>query len=121
MARAKEKDGHAFERDLERLEEIVHALEEGGLPLDDALKHFEEGMKLKRKCEKALTAAEKRIEMLIENAEGEDETVPFDEEQADAAVSAPKAKAPRKAAASPADDTPPEPPQEDEDEEGLLF
>ena len=52
-----------FEKDLERLESIVSALEEGGLPLDDALKRFEEGIKLAQRCERALTDAEKKIEI----------------------------------------------------------
>ncbi len=66
-----------FEKDLERLEEIVGALEEGGLSLDDSLKHFEEGIKLARRCEKALTEAEKKIEILVKNDQGEIEAEPF--------------------------------------------
>ena len=66
-----------FEKDLEKLEGIVEALEEGGLPLDQSLKKFEEGIKLAQRCEKALSAAEKKIEVLTKNAEGELETNPF--------------------------------------------
>jgi len=122
MAKSKEKEKEAqtFEEDLERLEEIVHALEEGGLPLDEALKQFEEGMTLKRKCEKALTAAEKRIELLIENSDGDLEATPFDEDAAEAAAK-PAPKASKKASPAPKDDTPPEPPIEDEDDGELLF
>lgn len=69
-----------FEKDLEKLEEIVAALEEGELPLDDALKRFEEGIKLAKRCEKALADAEKKIEVLTKNAEGNLEAQPFDEE-----------------------------------------
>ena len=69
-----------FEKDLEKLEEIVAALEEGELPLDDALKRFEEGIKLANRCEKALADAEKKIEILTKNAEGNLEAPPFDEE-----------------------------------------
>ena len=69
-----------FEKDLEKLEEIVAALEEGELPLDDALKRFEEGIKLAKRCEKALADAEKKIEILTKNAEGNLEAQPFDEE-----------------------------------------
>lgn len=68
-----------FEKNLERLEQIVNALEEGGLSLDESLKRFEEGIKLARQCEKALTAAEKKIEILTKNAEGELEAKPFSE------------------------------------------
>lgn len=78
MSSAKKKE--SFENDLEKLEGIVNALEEGGLSLDDALKQFEEGVKLSRKCEKALSEAEKKIEVLTRNAEGDLDTEPFDEE-----------------------------------------
>ncbi|NUM55245.1 MAG: exodeoxyribonuclease VII small subunit [Candidatus Hydrogenedentes bacterium] len=69
-----------FEKDLEKLEEIVAALEEGELPLDDALKRFEEGIKLAKRCEKALADAEKKIEILTKNADGTLEAQPFDED-----------------------------------------
>jgi exodeoxyribonuclease VII small subunit len=69
-----------FEGDLEQLEQIVEALEEGGLSLDDSLKRFEEGVTLARRCEKALSEAEKKIEMLVKKADGSLEAVPFDED-----------------------------------------
>ncbi len=71
-------DKPTFEKDLEKLEGIVEALEEGGLSLDEALKRFEEGIKLAKRCEKALTDAEKKIEQLTKNAEGELEAQPFE-------------------------------------------
>ncbi|MCH7910511.1 MAG: exodeoxyribonuclease VII small subunit [Candidatus Hydrogenedentes bacterium] len=74
-----------FEKDLEKLEKIVDTLEEGGLPLDDSIKKFEEGIKLAKRCEKALSAAEKKIEVLTKDAQGKVETKPFadDEEEED--------------------------------------
>ncbi len=57
----------AFEKDLEKLEAIVEALEGGDLPLEESLKKFEEGIALTRRCEKTLTEAEKKIEMLTRN------------------------------------------------------
>ena len=69
-----------FEKDLEKLEQIVEALEEGELSLDESLKKFEEGIKLGRRCEKALSAAEKKIEILMKNADGELEAQPFGDE-----------------------------------------
>ena len=71
-----------FEQDLERLEKVVEALEEGGLSLEDSLKHFEEGIKLAKRCEKALTAAEKKIEILTKSAEGELRAEPFGGDEA---------------------------------------
>jgi len=79
MAKMKTQDGASFEKDLERLEEIVAALEEGGLPLEDSLKQFEEGVALVRQCEKTLKAAERKIDMLVRGEGGEMEPVPFDE------------------------------------------
>jgi exodeoxyribonuclease VII small subunit len=83
-----------FEKDLEKLEQIVESLEEGGQPLDTSLKKFEEGIKLAQRCEKALSTAEKKIEKLIRNAEGELDTEPLDEEE-EAPASKKKKKAPK--------------------------
>lgn len=81
MPRAK-KDP-TFEKDLEQLEQIVEALEEGGLSLDEALKQFEQGIKLSRRCEKALTEAEKKIEILTKNADGDLEGATFGDDDSD--------------------------------------
>jgi len=82
-----------FEKDLERLEKIVGELEEGDLSLDDSLKRFEEGVKLSKRCEKALAEAEKKIEVLTKNAEGEYEAEDFEEDsEAPAPKKKPKAK-----------------------------
>ena len=69
-----------FEKDLEKLENIVNTLEEGGLPLDDSIKKFEEGIKLAKRCEKALSSAEKKIEVLTKDAKGNVTTKPFADE-----------------------------------------
>lgn len=53
-----------FEDSLVRLEEITIKIESGDLTLDESLKLFEEGIKLSRFCEKKLTAAEQKIEIL---------------------------------------------------------
>lgn len=120
-----------FEKDLERLEQLVEALEEGGLSLDDALKRFEEGIKLARRCEKTLADAERKIEILSKNAQGDVVAEPFGDDEADASVdesadtesksaSPAKAKgpAPRKSAAH---DAPAPDASDDEEEGGLLF
>ena len=58
---AKEK----FEDALEKLEDIVKKMEAGDLPLEEALKSFEEGIKLIRLCQAKLNEAERRVEMLL--------------------------------------------------------
>ena len=59
-----------FEASLGKLEKIVKQLEDGDLPLEESLKLFEEGVKLSRECRERLTTAERRIEMLMKDADG---------------------------------------------------
>jgi exodeoxyribonuclease VII small subunit len=66
-----------FEDALAGLERIVQSLEGGDLPLDDALKLFEEGVRLSRLCNAKLDEAEKRIEILMKGADGEWRAEPF--------------------------------------------
>ena len=74
------KKAPAFEKQLERLEEIVRLLENGDLPLEDSLRSFEEGVKLARGCHERLGEAERRVELLLEEAGGDLRTQPFAEE-----------------------------------------
>ncbi len=68
-----------FEENLDALEQIVQSLEEGTATLDDSLKAFEKGIKLSRTCQKELSRAEKKVEVLVkENDEVKGKT-PFDE------------------------------------------
>ena len=54
-----------FEDSMRRLEEIVEKMESGDLPLDEALKYYEEGIQLSRLCYKKLSEAEKKIQKLV--------------------------------------------------------
>ena len=54
-----------FEVSLQRLEEIVDELEKGNVPLEQALKLFEEGLKLSSSCRKELEDAEGKVEILL--------------------------------------------------------
>lgn len=60
----------SFEESLKELEQIVSQLEEGDLALEDSLKLFEDGVRLSRECRERLTAAERRIEVLMKEADG---------------------------------------------------
>ena len=53
-----------FEKALERLEQIVEELESGNIPLEEALKRYEEGVKLSRALNQKLAQAETKIETL---------------------------------------------------------
>ncbi|VAW67212.1 hypothetical protein MNBD_GAMMA09-3065 [hydrothermal vent metagenome] len=55
-----------FEKAMSQLEQLVDDMEQGELPLDDALKHFEKGISLAAECQQALTKAEQKVTQLIE-------------------------------------------------------
>ncbi len=59
-----------FEASLNELERIVKQLEDGDMPLEESLKLFEDGVRLSRECRERLTNAEKRIEVLMKEADG---------------------------------------------------
>lgn len=59
-----------FEQALKRLEKIVSTLEAGDLPLEEALKLFEEGMTLSQSCGKQLDEAERKVEILLKKSDG---------------------------------------------------
>jgi exodeoxyribonuclease VII small subunit len=60
-----------LEKALTDLEELVEELESGDLPLEKAMKKFEEGIKLTRGCQAALKEAEQKVEILLKSAGGE--------------------------------------------------
>jgi exodeoxyribonuclease VII small subunit len=72
---------------LTRLDQVVRELETGELPLEQALAHFEEGVRLVRDGEHLLASVEQRIEMLLaddrvgefETTDAEDQDEPGDD------------------------------------------
>lgn len=69
-----------LEKALADLESLVDELEAGDLPLEKAMKKFEEGMKLTRSCQTSLREAEQKVEILMKNADGEDSLETFKED-----------------------------------------
>ena len=67
-----------LEKSLEQLETLIDELESGDLPLETAMKKFEEGIKLTRTCQTALKDAEQRVEILLKSAGGEETLADFD-------------------------------------------
>lgn len=59
-----------FEDALERLEQLVAEMETGKLPLEAGMKRFEEGVKLTEFCARKLSEAEKKVEILLQTADG---------------------------------------------------
>lgn len=54
-----------FEQAMKRLEEIVRLLESGELSLDETIRLYEEGQRLRQFCEQKLNEAEKRIKTVM--------------------------------------------------------
>ena len=65
-----QEEPKSFEASLEALEEIVHQLEGGDLPLEKSLELFEDGIRLSRQCQERLNQAERRIEILLRDNQG---------------------------------------------------
>lgn len=70
-----------FEQSLNELEKIATELEKGDLSLEDAISMFESGMKLSKECSEKLDKAEKRINILVQNENGEISEENFEVEQ----------------------------------------
>ena len=66
-----------FEQSMKQLEQIVQELEDGDLPLEKALKKFEEGMKLTKLCSEKLDETEKKVSILLKKADGRIGERPF--------------------------------------------
>ena len=66
-----------FEECLQRLEEVVNQLERGDVPLEQALKLFEEGVQLSNSCRKELEEAEGKVEILLKQ-NGKLQAEPFE-------------------------------------------
>jgi len=61
-----------------RLERVVGDLETGQLTLEQSIERFAEGVRLAKDASRKLDEAERRVEMLVRGAAGEDEAVPLD-------------------------------------------
>ena len=53
-----------FEKSLEQLEQVIARLEEPRLPLEEAVRQFEQGVTLLRECQQALDQAEQKVKIL---------------------------------------------------------
>ena len=71
-----------FEQSLTELEALVQKLEQGDVPLEDALKTFERGVALTRQCQSALRTAQQKVEVLLAK-NGQETVESFDEDEDD--------------------------------------
>ena len=74
---SRERKSQNIEKFFKRLENIVSDLEEGSIPLDQALREFEEGISIVREAAEILEQAEKKVEILIKDKEGILKREPF--------------------------------------------
>ena len=63
---------------MKQLEQIVQDLETGDMPLEKAIKKFEEGIKVSKYCSEKLDESEKRITLLMRDSDGKNASeIPF--------------------------------------------
>lgn len=77
---AKAKKAFTVETALGELETLINAMESGDLSLEDSLKAFEQGIRLTRECQEALTQAEQKVQILLSE---KGDTAPFAEANAE--------------------------------------
>ncbi len=76
----KKTDSPTFEEALKQLETAVDQLEEGTLPLSEALQVFEEGLKASNQCRDLLEDARQRVDVFLRNSDDEFELMPLDDD-----------------------------------------
>ena len=80
MPTKSEKNPPTLESAMQRISEIVSAMEGGDLPLEKLIESYEEGIGLVKTCQETLDAAEKRIQIIARNARGEAVLQDFEED-----------------------------------------
>lgn len=69
-----------FEENMQRLEQIVRAMEKGDVPLEDSMKLFQEGTGLVAACSKLLDDAELQVRKIMTDPQGNPVEVEFAED-----------------------------------------
>ncbi len=72
-----------FEDSMTQLEKIVEDIEDGDLPLETALKKFEEGVRLSKYCSDKLDETEKKVSLLLKDGNGNIHEKPFTDNNTD--------------------------------------
>ena len=73
-------ENKTFEQNMQRLEQIVRAMERGDVALEESLKLFQEGTELVRTCGKLLDDAELQVKKVMTDAAGNPVEEKFDHE-----------------------------------------
>ena len=69
-------DNFEFETALQQVGQLVQRMESGELSLQDSLQAFEQGVRLTKQCQQALSSAEQRVQILMEQ-NGQSQAYPF--------------------------------------------
>ena len=64
------KTNQTFEASMTRLEQIVRAMEQGDVPLEESLKLFQEGTELVQRCQKLLDDAQHQVKKIMVAQDG---------------------------------------------------
>lgn len=64
------QNNRTFEENMQRLEQIVRAMERGDVALEESLKLFQEGTELVRSCGKLLDEAQMQVKKIMTDANG---------------------------------------------------
>lgn len=80
MSTRKKNETLSFEQSMQELESIVSKMEQGDLPLEDALQNFERGIQLARLSQQKLKDAEQKVQILMEQ-NGQASLLDFDNQQ----------------------------------------
>lgn len=80
MTDVKKNENMTFEEAMKRLESIVSKLEEGDVPLEQAINYFQEGMALSKMCHEKLQKVEKQMDFILKE---DGELAPFSVQEED--------------------------------------
>ena len=72
----------SLDESLQELEALVATMESGELSLDEAMRQFERGIELTRRCQKALTEAEQKVDILMQKSGEAATPEPFADDEA---------------------------------------
>jgi exodeoxyribonuclease VII small subunit len=82
MTQTKNVENLSFEESMEELEIIVSAMEQGDMPLEEALTKFERGIQLTNNSQQKLKQAEQKVDILLKQ-NGKEELKPFINSESD--------------------------------------
>lgn len=74
------ENNRTFEENMQRLEQIVRAMERGDVPLEESLKLFNEGTQLIQMCSKLLENAQLQVKKITVSDDGSPKEEAFDNE-----------------------------------------